>query len=51
VLLLVVLAGGTYAAYDKKLGPFAPKSEKIAGLTGGAGGGSTIYDTQTDESL
>ena len=49
VLLLVVLAGGIYVAFDKKLGPFAPKGEKAAGLTGA--GAATIYDNQTDESL
>jgi hypothetical protein len=48
-VILVILGGGAYYAHDKKLGPFAPAGDKASSLT--AGGGSTIYDTQTDESL
>ena len=48
VFLVILLGGGAYA-YHNKLGPFATAGDKASSLT--AGGGSTIYDTQTDESL
>jgi len=52
VVLVILLAGGGYVAFDKKLGPFAPKTERTSSLTDPGGGApATIYDKQTDDSL